>query len=570
MVYKRKLGGLEKMSDKLHEYLKERLLFLFDDSNGLFSLLDDCDDFSIKAYFMVELLKNYGRIQRTIKYVSNFSHYQQRANDLDKKIIDRAKHDVIAHILPHIKERIKKVDSTLDDYLNYLNKLAPEQIEDVETNMEISDLALHNVIIERDNIGLVIEEIEKRKWGSKAQIREVKNKLNRLDKRLKEQFVLPPGLKVFLDNYRASFGMKEAGKYWWLDMKAIDEVAAKELAPFFEKVRAVKKFYTPTKECKRFDEHIIAGYVDKTLPTDMRREFEKHLKSCNYCLNQVLQVSHTKEVFSKAKLSTTRELNKILEEAKEKSQRAKEEKETLKELLQILTSLPESPPYPDRVAERVEAAYPATPLLPIGAFLISLITISGLRPKALAYRGKKFEYEKEKLIKEIFREIDSPKMLYKLLLKFLEGRLEDKEIKRVLSKLPPEVRQEFARKILSELLRQVPREDLDLLKALLYLKVGKWEKAKDSFINLLGSEQKTLALRGCIWSAIKANRARFAMKQAKVLCQSEKMSIKPHQILQEARKQPPDDFLRLNVDQEISLKIKILNKVLTDLNQRRD
>lgn len=324
MVYKRKLGGLEKMSDKLHEYLKERFLFLFDDSNGLFSLLDDCDDFSIKAYFMVELLKNYGRIQRTIKYVSNFSHYQQRANDLDKKIIDRAKHDVIAHILPHIKERIKKVDSTLDDYLNYLNKLAPEQIEDIETNMEISDLALHNVIIERDNIGLVIEEIEKRKWGSKAQIREVKNKLNRLDKRLKEQFVLPPGLKVFLDNYRASFGMKEAGKYWWLDMKAIDEVAAKELAPFFEKVRAVKKFYTPTKECKRFDEHIIAGYVYKTLPDDMRREFEKHLKSCNYCLNQILEVSHTKEVFAKAELRMTKELEEILKKAKEKSQRAKE------------------------------------------------------------------------------------------------------------------------------------------------------------------------------------------------------------------------------------------------------
>ncbi len=524
-----------------------------------------------KPFIVSNLLETIGALERIGDKGREFSNLKNKYRVV-----------VTSSLEEIVKEAVKALRQT--DYPSLLNIF----IENIKSTLKrggdyymLKDEG-EDILIKRDELELVLQELGKIECGSleKKEIAKIQTTLNQADKKLKESIRYFSFLKEFAEDYRARFNIRERNKFWWwfeIPERAVKVFSLKEwetLLKLSHMMPEATEYYEKTEECEQFED-VIPGYIDGMLPKQLEHRFEKHLKSCKYCLYQVMDLYRITHEMEKAKPEKVPK--DMLEKAKKivapRLTEAEEEiKEIIKELIRISTPRPRSelPLYPDRVAERVEAAYPATPLLPIGAFLISLITISGLRRKALTYRGKKFKYEKKKLIEEIFSEIDSPKMLYELLLKLLEGRLEDKQMKRIFSKLPSEVRQEFDRKILSELLQQVPREDLDLLKALLYLKLGKWGKAKDSFINLLGSEQKTLALRGCIWSAIKANRARFAMKQAKVLCQSERISIKPQQILQEAKKQLPDDFLRLDVDQEISLEIKILNKVLMGLDQRKD
>lgn len=293
------------------EKIEEKIRFILKLCNESINAFEISDNPILEAHCLMDYVENRGKIFRIIQFYPKFSVYSQRLRQFDEGIESKINQGIISHLISELIYSIKSsYKEMIVEYTRMLETYSQQNlIDNVDRKRELCDLSLR-IIRVRDRFHLILEGLEEHRWCTNKELNQVNKELLKFDKRLRDEYVFLPSFKKYLDSYRESFGMKKGGKYWWLDIKTLDEVAAGELIPVFEKAHPVKRFYAPTKQCKQFDEHIIAGYVDRTLPEDLKRQFEKHLESCNYCLNQVLEVMQTKEVFSKANLLITTEFKK--------------------------------------------------------------------------------------------------------------------------------------------------------------------------------------------------------------------------------------------------------------------
>ena len=57
----------------------------------------------------------------------------------------------------------------------------------------------------------------------------------------------------------------------------------------------------PIPDCKEYNEHWIAGYVDGTLSDELREVFEKHLTECDACFRKVMEMKSLKKYLEREK-----------------------------------------------------------------------------------------------------------------------------------------------------------------------------------------------------------------------------------------------------------------------------
>jgi len=177
-----------------------------------------------------------------------------------------------------------------------------------------------NIILKRDELGLILHEVTKLKHGRRQDIAQIQNSLNQADKKLKESICYFSFLKEFAEDYRARFNIQDRNEFWWwfeIPERAVKISSLEEwesLLKLSHTMLEATEHYEKTEECEQFEE-AIPGYIDRMLPKQLEAKFEKHLKSCEYCLYHVMDLYRITREMEGAKLEEVPE--EIRKKAKE-------------------------------------------------------------------------------------------------------------------------------------------------------------------------------------------------------------------------------------------------------------
>jgi hypothetical protein len=264
-----------------------------------------------KPFIAANLLETMGALERIRDKGRKFNNLK-----------NRYRNTVMSSLQEVVEEAIKALRQT--DYPSSLNTF----IENIKSTLKrggdyymLKDEA-EDIILKRDELGLILQELSKIEYDSlkRKDIARIQDSLNQADKELKESIRYFSFLQEFAEDYRARFNIRERNEFWWwfeIPERAVKISSLEEwesLLKLSHTMPEATEYYEKTEECEQFEE-AIPGYIDGMLPKQLEAKFEKHLKSCEYCLYQVMDLYRITREMEKAKLEEVPEA--IRKKAKE-------------------------------------------------------------------------------------------------------------------------------------------------------------------------------------------------------------------------------------------------------------
>ena len=180
--------------------------------------------------------------------------------------------------------------------------------------------------------------------------------------------------------------------------------------------------------------------------------------------------------------------------------------------------------------------------------VVPLVLSSDIFNNSVVHRGIEKYFKSRNKIPRVLDKIhiESKETGYKFLLQLIE----EKPIQGIdmFKNLNDNVKQQLYKKFKKEMSKVSSQTELEILKAILYAKLGDFLASENVFIDLLKSDKEYIAKKGCLWTELKRGKSTkdsFIKNILKQISAEEKK--RDDEILQECKTKDIEEFLNFKV-----------------------